>query len=56
MEAAMERQLSEFDIEREQSRAKLNREEKRNRDLEAEVEQLRQQLELISRQLGLKNA
>ena len=52
MEAAMERQLSEFDIEREQSGAKLNREEKRNRDLEAEVEHLRQQLELISRQLG----
>lgn len=52
MEAAMERQLSEFDIEREQAKAKLNREEKRNKDLEAEVEQLRQQMELISRQLG----
>ncbi len=52
MEAAMERQLSEFDIEREQSRAKLNREEKRNRDLETEVEQLRHQIELITRQLG----
>ena len=52
MEAAMERQLSEFDVEREQSRAKLNREEKRNRDLEAEVEQLRQQIELVAQQLG----
>ena len=52
MEAAMERQLSEFDIEREQSRAKLNREEKRSRGLEAEVEQLHQQIELITRQLG----
>ncbi len=49
MEAAMERQLSEFDVEREQARAKLSREERRTRDLEAELDTLRRQVELITR-------
>ncbi len=48
----MERQLSEFDIEREQLRAKHAREEKRNKDLELEIERTRQQVEMLSRQLA----
>lgn len=40
-EAQVEKQLSEFDIEREQLRAKLNREENRTRALKEEMESLR---------------
>ncbi|XP_060695319.1 cortactin-binding protein 2 isoform X1 [Hemiscyllium ocellatum] len=45
MEAKMEKQLSEFDIEREQLRAKLNREENRTKDLRLEVESLKKMIE-----------
>lgn len=41
MEAQVEKQLSEFDIEREQLRAKLNREENRTRALKEEMESLK---------------
>ncbi|XP_072341339.1 cortactin-binding protein 2 isoform X2 [Scyliorhinus torazame] len=46
MEAKMEKQLSEFDIEREQLRAKLNREENRTKDLRLEVESFKKTIEL----------
>nr|XP_003220488.1 PREDICTED: CTTNBP2 N-terminal-like protein isoform X1 [Anolis carolinensis] len=41
MEAQVEKQLSEFDIEREQLRAKLNREENRTKVLKEEIENLK---------------
>uniref|UniRef100_A0A8C0GJE8 CTTNBP2 N-terminal like n=1 Tax=Chelonoidis abingdonii TaxID=106734 RepID=A0A8C0GJE8_CHEAB len=44
MEAQVEKQLSEFDIEREQLRAKLNREENRTKALKEEVESLKKAL------------
>lgn len=50
MEAKMERQLSEFDIEREQMRARLRREEARVADLSVQVDLLRQQLQQLSAQ------
>ncbi|XP_044528263.1 CTTNBP2 N-terminal-like protein [Gracilinanus agilis] len=43
-EAQVEKQLSEFDIEREQLRAKLKREENRTRTLKEEMEALRRTL------------
>ncbi|NXG31689.1 CT2NL protein, partial [Dromaius novaehollandiae] len=44
MEAQVEKQLSEFDIEREQLKAKLNREENRTKALKEEVECLKKSL------------
>uniref|UniRef100_A0A8C4VCX2 CTTNBP2 N-terminal like n=1 Tax=Gopherus evgoodei TaxID=1825980 RepID=A0A8C4VCX2_9SAUR len=44
MEAQVEKQLSEFDIEREQLRAKLNREENRTKALKEEMESLKKAL------------
>uniref|UniRef100_A0A8V1ADS6 CTTNBP2 N-terminal like n=1 Tax=Gallus gallus TaxID=9031 RepID=A0A8V1ADS6_CHICK len=44
MEAQVEKQLSEFDIEREQLKAKLNREENRTKALKEEVESLKKAL------------
>ncbi|XP_048683035.1 CTTNBP2 N-terminal-like protein isoform X1 [Caretta caretta] len=44
MEAQVEKQLSEFDIEREQLRAKLNREENRTKALKEELESLKKAL------------
>ncbi|XP_068121681.1 CTTNBP2 N-terminal-like protein isoform X2 [Hyperolius riggenbachi] len=44
MEAQVEKQLSEFDIEREQLRAKLNREENRTKALKEELESLKKTL------------
>uniref|UniRef100_A0A4W3I7D8 Cortactin-binding protein 2 n=1 Tax=Callorhinchus milii TaxID=7868 RepID=A0A4W3I7D8_CALMI len=49
MEAKMEKQLSEFDIEREQLRAKLNREENRTKDLRLEVENFKRTIEELKR-------
>lgn len=43
-EAQVEKQLSEFDIEREQLRAKLNREENRTRALKEEMESLQKRV------------
>ncbi|XP_030077366.1 CTTNBP2 N-terminal-like protein isoform X2 [Microcaecilia unicolor] len=45
MEAQVEKQLSEFDIEREQLRAKLNREENRTKALKEELKGLKQAME-----------
>ncbi|XP_029428823.1 CTTNBP2 N-terminal-like protein [Rhinatrema bivittatum] len=45
MEAQVEKQLSEFDIEREQLRAKLNREENRTKTLKEELEGLKHTME-----------
>ncbi|XP_018102096.1 CTTNBP2 N-terminal-like protein isoform X1 [Xenopus laevis] len=44
MEAQVEKQLSEFDIEREQLKAKLNREENRTTTLKEELESLKKSL------------
>lgn len=44
MEAQVEKQLSEFDIEREQLKAKLNREENRTKALKEELESLKKTL------------
>ncbi|KAF4021478.1 hypothetical protein G4228_013893 [Cervus hanglu yarkandensis] len=54
-EAQVEKQLSEFDIEREQLRAKLNREENRTRTLKEEMESLKKvvkDLEALHQQSG----
>ena len=60
MEAALEKQLLEFDVEREQLKKRLNREENRNADLvnwnkelSGQVEELQQQLEAIQWQVGV---
>ncbi|KAM9321266.1 CTTNBP2 N-terminal-like protein [Gastrophryne carolinensis] len=45
MEAQVEKQLSEFDIEREQLRAKLNREENRTKALKEDLECLKKTLQ-----------
>ncbi|XP_030641040.1 cortactin-binding protein 2 [Chanos chanos] len=47
MEAEMEKQLAEFDTEREQLRARLGREEARAAELRAESEALRRQVEQL---------
>ncbi|XP_016143361.1 cortactin-binding protein 2-like [Sinocyclocheilus grahami] len=47
MEAEMEKQLAEFDTEREQLRSRLSREEMRAEELRAESENLRQQVEQL---------
>lgn len=49
MEAEMERQASEFDIEGEQLRAKLNREENRTRELRGEVEAAIKRIEALEK-------
>ena len=51
MEAAMEKQISEFDIEREQLRSKLCREEQRNKDLQSQVTSLTQHIDDLQRHL-----
>lgn len=53
MEASMEKQLSEFDVEREQLRLRLKREERVNQELATEVERLRNQVETLQRQAGM---
>ncbi|KAM5181073.1 CTTNBP2 N-terminal-like protein isoform 1-T1 [Mantella aurantiaca] len=47
MEAQVEKQLSEFDIEREQLKAKLNREENRTKALKEELEMLKKTLKSL---------
>ncbi|XP_022597246.1 CTTNBP2 N-terminal-like protein [Seriola dumerili] len=44
LEARSERQLAEFDAEREQMRARISKEEERSRELERQVEELRKRL------------
>ncbi|XP_071332497.1 CTTNBP2 N-terminal like b [Trachinotus anak] len=44
LEARSERQLAEFDTEREQMRARISKEEERSRELERQVEELRKRL------------
>lgn len=51
MEATMERQASEFDLEREQLKNKLHREESRNKDLQAQIDSLTWQLENLQKQV-----
>ncbi|KAK3579051.1 hypothetical protein CHS0354_029909 [Potamilus streckersoni] len=51
MEAAMEKQFSEFDMEREQFRKKLAQEENRNGELQVQIESLKAQLESLKKQL-----
>ena len=52
IEAQMEKQLSEFDIEREQLRGRLSKEEAHNRELSHEVLKLQQQLEQLHKRIG----
>ncbi|XP_077987160.1 cortactin-binding protein 2-like isoform X2 [Glandiceps talaboti] len=54
MEAAMEKQLSEFDIEREQLKAKFHREENRTRDLRKEMENLKHQILKLEDELHVR--
>ncbi|XP_039716562.1 cortactin-binding protein 2 isoform X3 [Pteropus medius] len=49
MEAQMEKQLSEFDTEREQLRAKLHREEAHTTDLKEEIDKMRKMIEQLKR-------
>ena len=51
MEAAMEKQLSEFDTEREQLRTRVIREENKNKELQSEADSLRQQVDELHRKL-----
>lgn len=51
MEATMEKQLSEFDLEREQLKNKLLREENKSREFQAQVESLKLQIESLQKQL-----
>ncbi|KAK3549236.1 hypothetical protein QTP70_034233 [Hemibagrus guttatus] len=52
MEAEMEKQLAEFDTEREQLRARLSREESRAAELRAESDSLRQQVKQLRTERG----
>ncbi|XP_029653723.1 CTTNBP2 N-terminal-like protein isoform X2 [Octopus sinensis] len=45
IEAAMEKQLSDFDTEREQLRGRVSREESKNKELREQVEQLHRELQ-----------
>lgn len=49
MEAVMEKQLSDFDVEREQWKGRLAREEARNKDFQLEIESLKKQLETLQK-------
>lgn len=51
MEAAMEKQLSEFDTEREQLRSRVIREENKSKELQSEADSLRQQVDELHRKL-----
>ncbi|XP_032077417.1 cortactin-binding protein 2 [Thamnophis elegans] len=54
MEAQMEKQLSEFDIEREQMHARLSREEAHTSDLKEERERMRKTIEQLSKESDAK--
>ena len=54
MEAMLERHLMEFDLEREQYRVRLAREESRNNELIADIERLSLHIEQLQLQLGMK--
>ncbi|XP_040115806.1 cortactin-binding protein 2 [Oryx dammah] len=49
MEAQMEKQLSEFDTEREQLRAKLHREEAHTTDLKEEIDKMKKMIEQLKK-------
>ncbi|XP_033116435.1 cortactin-binding protein 2-like isoform X2 [Anneissia japonica] len=51
-EAEMEKQLSEVDIEREQLKAKYNREEKRNKEFKEEIQGLRKKVSDLEQALA----
>ncbi|XP_059189275.1 CTTNBP2 N-terminal-like protein [Centropristis striata] len=48
LEAVSERQLAEFDTEREQMKARISKEEERSRELERQLEELRKRLAKIA--------
>ncbi|XP_034286930.1 cortactin-binding protein 2 [Pantherophis guttatus] len=54
MEAQMEKQLSEFDTEREQLHARLSREEAHTSDLKEERERMRKTIEQLSKESDVK--
>lgn len=54
MEAVMEKQMSDFDVEREQLRGKLGREETKNRELSNQVKALQHQIDLLQKQVALE--
>ncbi|XP_061187409.1 cortactin-binding protein 2-like isoform X2 [Saccostrea echinata] len=54
MEAVMEKQMSDFDVEREQLRGKLGREEAKNRELSNQLEALQYQFDLLQKQMALE--
>lgn len=51
MEAEMEKKLYEFDTEREQLKAKLRKEVTQNQELHSEIENLKEQVELLKAQV-----
>ncbi|CAH1785168.1 unnamed protein product [Owenia fusiformis] len=55
MEAAMEKQLSEFDIEREQWKNRLEQEMIRNEELSYEMDKLREQVDSLLKQVNAES-
>ncbi|CAC5414143.1 CTTNBP2 N-terminal-like protein [Mytilus coruscus] len=49
MEAVMEKQLSDFDVEREQLKGKLVKEEAKNKEHQIEIESLKKQIEALQK-------
>lgn len=56
LEAASEKQLAEFDTEREQMKARLGKEEGRNKELERQLEDLRKALDDLGRCKDVKES
>ena len=54
MEAVMEKQMSDFDVEREQMKGKLGRAEAKNQELSNQVEALQHQIDLLQKQVALE--
>ncbi|XP_074645059.1 cortactin-binding protein 2-like [Tubulanus polymorphus] len=53
MEAAMEKQLAEFDTEKQQLKMRLQREETKNNELQRDIDHLQQQVTALQKQLNL---
>lgn len=56
MEAEMERQLCEFEVEREQFKVEMDAVEARNQELTLEVQRLQEELENVRKQISLANS